>query len=448
MSHACPNRRRLAVVLSAVLALGLALGSAALAQDGSPTATPTATEGATGSGEDGEDGAGQTLSGTLSNADGPLVGVEIVVREVGGSEVGTATSDDDGRWEVPLPGPGEYEVELVTDTLPEGVGLRDADRNPLTINVREGRSPPVIFSFGEQITGPSLLDRVLQQVFNGLKFGLIISMTAVGLSLVFGTMGLINFAHGEFVTLGAVVAWFLNVEAGVHILPAALVAAAVGVAFGVGLDRGVFRALQRRKVRGFQFLVFTVGLSLFMQSVLRLWFGSGRRGYADYRSQEAMQVGPLSVIPRDLGVIVLALVILLAVALMLSTTRIGKAMRAVSDNRDLAEASGINVAQVVLVVWALGAGLASLGGVFQGMVASVEYLMGFKLLLLMFAAVILGGLGTAYGAMVGGVVVGLVSELSVVWFPQELKYGWALLVLILVLLVRPQGILGTRERLG
>ena len=446
MNRACPNRRRLAVVLSVLIALGLALGSAAMAQEpsGSPTATPTATEGTTGS----DDAPDEALSGTLSTADGPLAGVEIVVREVGGGEVGTATSDESGQWEVPLPGPGEYEVELVTDTLPEGVGLRDPDRNPLTIDVREGRSPPVIFSFGEQITGPSLFERVIQQVFNGLKFGLIISMTAVGLSLVFGTMGLINFAHGEFVTLGAVVAWFLNVEAGVHILPAAVVATVVGVGFGIGLDRGVFRALQRRKVRGFQFLVFTVGLSLFMQSVLRLWFGSGRRGYTDYRSQQAMEIGPLSVIPRDLGVIVLALVILLAVALMLSTTRIGKAMRAVSDNRDLAEASGIDVARVVLVVWALGAGLAALGGVFQGMVASVEYLMGFKLLLLMFAAVILGGLGTAYGAMVGGVVVGLVSEVSVVWFPQEFKYGWAMLVLILVLLVRPQGILGTRERLG
>lgn len=430
------------VLVMAALALvsitcTLLLGAgAALAETEATTETAT------------EEAGGQSVSGTLKAAGEPLVGVEIVVREAGGGEVGTGVSGDDGRWEVVLPGAGEYEIELLPDTLPEGVALRDPDRNPLTVNVRAGRSPPVIFSFGEQIIAPTALEQLPQQALNGLKFGVIIAMTAVGLSLVFGTMGLINFAHGEFVTLGAVVAWFLNVEAGMHMIPATLLATAVGVAFGATLNAGLFRKLQKRGVRGFQFLVLTVGLSLFMQSVLRLWFGSGRRSYVGYRSQSAIDVGPLAIIPRDLAIIVLSSLALVGVAVLLTRTRIGKAMRAVADNRDLAEASGIDVARVVLVVWALGSGLAALGGVFQGLASSVEPLLGFKLLLLMFAAVILGGLGTAYGAMLGGIVVGLVSEVSVIWFPSEVKSAWALLVLILVLLVRPQGILGMRERLG
>jgi branched-chain amino acid transport system permease protein len=123
-------------------------------------------------------------------------------------------------------------------------------------------------------------------------------------------------------------------------------------------------------------------------------------------------------------------------------------MRAVSDDVDLAESSGIDVRRVILFVWVMGAGLAGLGGVLQATVTTVNYLNGFQLLLLMFAAVILGGLGTAYGAMVGGIVVGLATEISTVWLSSELKFVWALAVLIAVLLVRPQGILGEKERVA
>ena len=123
-------------------------------------------------------------------------------------------------------------------------------------------------------------------------------------------------------------------------------------------------------------------------------------------------------------------------------------MRAVSDNVDLAESSGIDVAKVILFVWILGGALAAFGGVLQAATTSVNYLMGFQLLLLMFAGVILGGLGTAYGAMVGSLVVGLTTEVSTVWLSAELKYVWALAVLIIVLLFKPEGILGAKQRIG
>jgi branched-chain amino acid transport system permease protein len=133
----------------------------------------------------------------------------------------------------------------------------------------------------------------------------------------------------------------------------------------------------------------------------------------------------------------------------LQRTRVGKAARAVSDNKDLAEASGIDVDRVILSVWVIGGALAALGGVFYGVTQGAGYWdMGFNLLLLMFAGVILGGLGSAYGAMVGSIIVGLVSQLSNLWFPPSLQNAWALLALIIVLLVRPQGILGRAERAG
>jgi branched-chain amino acid transport system permease protein len=133
---------------------------------------------------------------------------------------------------------------------------------------------------------------------------------------------------------------------------------------------------------------------------------------------------------------------------MLRRTRAGKAIRAVSDNRDLAESSGIDVSRVIFNVWLLAGGLAALGGVFFGLAQLVSWDMGFKLLLLMFAAVILGGLGTAYGVIAGSLVVGIVAQVSTIWLPVELQNAWALVVLIFVLLVRPQGIFGQRERVG
>ena len=140
--------------------------------------------------------------------------------------------------------------------------------------------------------------------------------------------------------------------------------------------------------------------------------------------------------------------ILLFVGLFLQRTRQGTAMRAVADNKDLAESSGIDVNRIIAITWIRAGGLAAIGGVFFGVTETVQWDMGFRLLLLIFAAVVLGGLGTAYGAVVGGLVVGLAVELSTLFVPNELKAAVGLVVLIIMLLVRPQGILGSRERIG
>jgi neutral amino acid transport system permease protein len=218
--------------------------------------------------------------------------------------------------------------------------------------------------------------------------------------------------------------------------------------FGGALERGLFRPLRRRRLGIFQLLIITIGLGLAIRHILLLAFGGSPRTYRDFVGQQAISIGPISLTPRDMAIMGLSLLILASVATMLQRTRMGKAIRAVSDNPALASASGIDVDRVILTVWIMGAGLAATGGIFFGSAVSVDWFMGFRLLLLMFAAVILGGIGTYYGAMVGGLVIGLVTELSVLWFPSELKYMWALLALIVVLLVRPQGILGRRERVG
>lgn len=432
-----PDRRDGAAVplmLLLALAVGLVLALVVPGSSASAQSAPAADE---------------TIAGRLVFEGDGVEGAELLVEATDGSFVQSAISDADGRWQVALPGAGVYTVELRQDSLPDGVGLRDPDRAVLQIQVFENARSAAAFALGEpQEAVSDTLRRFLQSSVNGLKFGLIIGMTSIGLSLIFGTTGLVNFAHGDLVTVGAFFAYLFNVVVGLPLLVAAPIAVVGGALVSGALDRGIWRPLRKRQTGLIAMLVVSIGLAFVLRHIVLLFFGGSRLAYADYSLQSAMRFGLVRVQPVELWVMGLSVVILVGVGLMLTRTKLGKSMRAVADNRDLAESSGIDVQRVIFSVWLLGGGLTAAGGVFFGVIESVDYLMGFRLLLLMFAGVILGGLGSAYGAMIGGLVVGLVSEVSTVWFSSQIKYVWALLVLILILLVRPQGILGQRERFG
>lgn len=390
----------------------------------------------------------ESISGRLIFEGEPVAAVRISVADPVAGAAYEAFSDGDGRWRVELP-PGSYTVTIDTATLPEGIALRDPDRTSLEVRVLENASSAAIFALGDAAEAVSdTLRRFLQSSINGLKFGLIIGMTSVGLSLIFGTTGLVNFAHGDLVTIGAFVAYFLNVGVGLPLLVAAPIAVAIGALIAGALDRGLWRPLRMRQSGLISMLVVSIGLAFVLRHIVLLFFGGSRLAYSDYSLQTAMRFGLVRIQPVELWVMGLSIAMLVGVGLMLTMTRLGKSMRAVADNRDLAESSGIDVQRVILSVWVLGGALTAVGGVFLGVIESVDYLMGFRLLLLMFAGVVLGGLGSAYGAMLGGLVVGFVSEVSTVWFSSQIKYVWALLVLIVILLVRPQGLLGRKERFG
>jgi branched-chain amino acid transport system permease protein len=232
------------------------------------------------------------------------------------------------------------------------------------------------------------------------------------------------------------------------LVPAAVLGVIAGAAAGALLDRGLWRPLRKRGTGLIAMMVVSIGLSLLLRYVFLYQFGGRSRPFADYTVQRAVDFGPVSITPKDLVAIGIAVAVLLLVAAFLQRTRMGKAMRAVADNPDLAASSGIDVQRVILVVWAFGGALAALGGILIGLGEQVNWQMGFTYLLLMFAGITLGGLGTAYGALVGGFIVGLFVQVSTFWISPELKNVGALAVLVVVLLVRPQGILGTRERIG
>ena len=380
--------------------------------------------------------------------DEPVEGVEITVTTAAGEEVGTATSDDEGRWEVALPGPGTYVVELDTETLPDGVGLAEG-QEVRTVNVTPNRTVPIIYDLGaRERSSSSRLDRLPQLLFEGVSLGLLIAITSIGLSLIFGTTGLVNFAHGEQVTWGALVAWWINVDHGVHLIPATVIAVLVGAALGAFLDFGLWRRLRHRGMTLTAMMIVSIGLGLAGRNVFLLLFGGTAQPYRDFNIQRGVEFLGITAAPKDFWVIGLSLAALLGVAAVLQRTRIGKAMRAVADNRDLASSSGIDVDRVILMVWAGGSALAAFGGVLFAIQQRTQFDMGFKLLLLMFAGITLGGLGTAYGALVGSFVVGMLIQTSTLFIPTELKNVGALAVLIVVLLVRPQGILGRAERIG
>ncbi len=402
-----------------------------------------------------QDEEGESIRGTIvqrpeEGEPVPVPGVEISVT-MGGTEVegSPVVTGEDGSYLLELPGPGDYSATLNQDTLPEGVQLTNPDRATLEFSLRPNQSRPLLFPLGEgRERGSQFVARAVQLFAEGIKFGLIIAITSVGLSLIFGTTGLVNFAHGELVTFGAIIAWTINVLLGIPLVPAGIIAMLVGGISGYLLDRGLWSPLRKRGTGLIAMLVISIGLSLLLRSAFNFQFGGRTRPFAQYAVQRAVDVGPFQLAPKDILSILLSVAVLVGVALVLQRTRIGKAMRAVADNNDLAESSGIDVERVIGFVWFFGAALATLGGILLGLAEQVSFQMGFQLLLLMFAGVTLGGLGTAYGALLGSLVVGLFVQLSTLVVSPELKNVGALLILILILLVRPQGILGSRERVG
>jgi len=433
------SRRRVRVgtmlaVLSASLIGLLALGAPASAQD-----------------ENGE------IKGSLStkDAEGEKVGVGdvvFIISDASGNEVGTGTTDENGDWSVSVP-VGTYSVLLDVSTLPEGVDLRNPDKNPAEVVIdTPGKSKGALFPLGEAAVSEVTAIEWVQLLVDGLKLGLLLAMCSIGLSLIYGTTGLTNFAHGEMVTFGAMMAYLFHVT-GVFGWQSSLLVAAVFVLFITGVAGGVFnqfvwRPLRRRGVSLIAALVVSIGFSIFLRYVMLYRFG-GRAGfYRDYRIQEKWDFVWFTIAPKDLAIMGLSVLILLGVGSALQFTRIGKAMRAVSDNRDLAESSGIDVEKVIRWVWVSGSALAGLGGVMFGVTESIGWEMGFRTLLLMFAGVTLGGLGTAYGALFGSIIVGLFIQMSSLVIPTDMKNVGALVMLVVILLVRPQGLLGRKDRIG
>lgn len=381
----------------------------------------------------------------------PVAGVNITVTSASGTVIGTGVTDATGLISFPVEARDDYVVTLDIASLPNGFAMIDdvkAVSNIMKDDFTTSVKRATFFTGSSNTSSQTLIDRMIQRGADGLRLGLVIAMCAVGLSLIFGTTGLTNFAHGEMVTFGGLMAFLFNVTMGIPLLISAPIVVALGGLFGLALNVFIFGKLRKRGVGLISQLVVSVGLSIVLRNMYLYQFGGRTKPLNDYSAQTVMRLGPTSITPRDLTTAILSLLVLVAVALFIQKSRTGKAIRAVSDNPTLASSTGIDTQRIIRIVWFAGGALAALGGIFRGLDEQVGFEMGSRLVFLMFAAITLGGLGSAFGALVGGILVGVFVEMASLVVPAELKNAPALLILIIVLVVRPQGILGRKQRVG
>ena len=381
----------------------------------------------------------------------PVAGVAVTVTKSDGAEIGEGITDATGLVTIGVPNRDDYLISIDTKSLPDDLVLIDAEKATVSIpkDLFTTNTQRVTFFTGEGASsGATETERILQRLSDGIRLGIIIAMCSVGLSLVFGTTGLTNFAHGEMVTFGGLMAFYFNVILEIPILISGPVVIVLGGLFGLLFNWGIFARLTKRGIGLISQLVVTVGLSIMLRNIYLFQFGGRTKQLSSYSKQVNIEIGPIGITPRDLTTAILGVIILVSVALFLQRSRLGKAIRAVSDNVQLASATGIDTRKVIKIVWFAGGALAATGGIFRGLDEQVSFSMGSDLLFLMFAGITLGGLGSAFGALIGGFLIGIFVEMSSLFVPSELKVAPALFILIVVLIVRPQGILGKSQRVG
>lgn len=302
------------------------------------------------------------------------------------------------------------------------------------------------------IVAVSAGEELAQLLANGLVTGSIIALGAIGLSLVYGILKIVNFAHGDYLTFGAYMAFVVNITWNANLVLAVTFAIVAGALLGLSLEFALWRPLRNRGAGLISLFIVSIGLALVLRHALFLGWGARPRRY-DVDVFQVFDLGIIRLARSQLIVIGVAFTAIILVGLMLARTKLGKSMRALSDNPQLASVAGIDIDRVTAYTWILGAGLAGLAGVLQGLVQnSFNPNMGFTLLLPIFAAILLGGIGSAYGALAGGLFLGIAMEVST-WdalaggVRSVYKPAVAFTFLILVLLLRPQGVFGKARTL-
>jgi branched-chain amino acid transport system permease protein len=313
-------------------------------------------------------------------------------------------------------------------------------------------------------------------VWRGIVNGLVVGLAGIGLSMTYSILNFANFAHGDYISTGAFAGWastwvvaglgradvgaLILVGAGGNVFssdlgtsitntPLAivlgmLVAGAFTVALALAIDRVVYRPM--RGEEGISLLIASIGVAFALRYLLVFVFGSAPRSVADTPSDVAVAGVTFWFDWHQLTLVVGSVALMVGVHLLLQGTKLGKSMRAMADNEDLARITGIPTERVIQWTWIIGAGLAGVAGYLLILEAgTIAFNRGWILLLLIFAAVILGGIGSIYGAIAGGLVIGLTDTVSQIWLPSDFTRAAAFLLMILILLYRPEGIFAGRS---
>lgn len=446
-SRRAPSWSRYLIAVS-IAAIGLAVvgptAANAIVANPPPKLSADSTSEPGGEFEDSEFG----YRGFVRDGATPVEGAEVRVLDEG-TVLGEDVTDGDGAWGViRVPEAGTYTLEVDVSELDISFGSGEVFSAEVELPAALKVLNRVVLMQETSRAVTSTGDQFLQRAVAGLNLGLLLALAAIGLSVLFGTTKIMNFAHAENVTFGGIIGFVFANLLGLPLLLAIVLAALAGALFGLAQDAGLWRPLRRKGVGLVPLMIVSIGFGLALRSVYQFFFGNASRPVSDESWGEPLRLGPVILPVMNLATMVISAVVLVGVGLWITYGRLGKATRAIANNPSLAAASGIDVDRVVRFVWVLSGGLAALAGVLLGVFNQVDANMGFNALLLMFSAIILGGLGSAFGALVGALFIGLFTEILVLWIPADMKYVGALAALILVLLVRPQGIFGRRERIG
>ena len=286
---------------------------------------------------------------------------------------------------------------------------------------------------------------LVQQLFNGLALGLVYALVAVGYSLVFGILRLINFSHGAVYAFGAHVAFFF---VGIHFgpVPAIILAVIVTGCLGVMIDKLALMPLRKKRSVPIAALVTTLGISNIIQNLLVVRFGSQRKPFPDFFNLGAFSLGGIQFRSRQFVMFGVSLALLVTLLLIVHRTKIGLAMRATSQNTKAATLMGINVNNIITLSFLMGGASAAIaGGMVAGYYQVVYPGMGFMIGLKAFAASVLGGIGSLPGALMGGLLVGIIEGVAALYIGSNYRDSMAFIILIAVLIFRPAGLFGKNE---
>jgi len=282
-----------------------------------------------------------------------------------------------------------------------------------------------------------LLDYYAQLVVNGIVAGAVYALFAVGLTLIYGVFRFINFAHGELIAWGAYLTLMFSgfLPFGLAVVPALFLT----ILLGIGQERYIYRSLRQRS--RITLLIASIGLSYLLRNALRLIWGSDLASFG-FETRRGISFAGLIVTRTQLLMVAAALLFLAFLYMLLNFTLLGKSLRAAADNTELAEIMGIDMKKVGLSVWMLSALFAGVGGILIGIDTNLEPMMGLINLLKAFAAVLLGGAGNVWGALLGGFCIGIAENLGVAFFSPGYKDAVSFALIILLLLFRPTGLFG------
>jgi branched-chain amino acid transport system permease protein len=286
------------------------------------------------------------------------------------------------------------------------------------------------------------LAEFLQFAFSGLTVGAIYALVALGFTLIYNASGVVNFAQGEFVMLGGMVTVFL-LAAGVPLFFAAVIAVAVAGLVGLLLHRLAIEPA--RRASPVTLIIITIGASIFLRGIAAAIFGKSFSSLPPFFGSEPFTIGGATLLPQSLVILLGVCLVLLMLWLFMKRTLTGKSMLATAANRVAAQLTGINTTAVIGIAFVISAGIGAIGGVLATPITLTHYDVGTMLALKGFAAAVLGGMGNPVGAVVGGLLLGLLEQFSAGYLSSQYKDAVAFIVILVVLFTMPQGLFGTSK---